>query len=111
MSSETLTPRADDYVDEEKQGGNHEVHEANAAGESVEPSPEISADLEKGPEGELKPAHATDDDHEYITGIKLVLVMAGVTLVCFLMLLDTSIITTVCTRPLLLNVYSLLTTL
>jgi hypothetical protein len=36
-----------------------------------------------------------DDDYEYITGIKLLIVVSAVTLVAFLMLLDTSIIATV----------------
>jgi hypothetical protein len=41
---------------------------------------------------EAKPA---DAEYEYITGIKLLLTMASITLVCFLMTLDMSIIVTV----------------
>lgn len=36
---------------------------------------------------------------EYITGVRLLLVFVGVVLTCFLMLLDTSIIVTVSTVP------------
>jgi hypothetical protein len=36
-----------------------------------------------------------DGEREYITGFKLFMVIASVTLVCFLMMLDTSIIVTV----------------
>jgi hypothetical protein len=96
MSSQSLTPRASVSVDEEKQDVNHGAHEPNNAVQGIEPSSEVSPDPEKGAEGEVKPIHAVEDDYEYITGIKLFLVMAGVTLACFLMLLDTSIITTVC---------------
>ena len=40
-------------------------------------------------------AGPTEPEWEYITGLKLALVIAAVTLACFLMLLDNSIITTV----------------
>jgi MFS family permease len=96
MLPQSLSPRASASVDEEKQSGGHEVHEQNTAFEGIEPSPDLSSDTEKGADGEVKPAAAAEDKHEYITGIKLFLVIAGVTLACFLMLLDTSIITTVC---------------
>lgn len=96
MSSQSLTPRASVSADEEKKDVNHGAHEPNNAVQGIEPSSEISSDPEKGAEGEVKPIHAVEDDYEYITGIKLFLVMAGMTLACFLMLLDTSIITTVC---------------
>lgn len=36
------------------------------------------------------------DDYEYLTGFKLVLVMSTVTMVVFLILLDSTIIATVC---------------
>lgn len=99
MSSQSLTPR-NGSVDEEKQG---EVHEPNTPVDGANPSPKVSQDPEKGADGEIKPAGAAEDEHEFITGIKLVLVMAAVTLVCFLMLLDTSIITTVCSLSLVLE--------
>ncbi|KAE8445747.1 hypothetical protein EG329_012926 [Mollisiaceae sp. DMI_Dod_QoI] len=98
MSSQSLSPRASASVDEEKQGVNHEVHEPNTAVEHVQPSPQISSDPEKRVEGESNPAHPVEDEYEYITGIKLFLAMVGVVLACFLMLLDTSIITTAIPR-------------
>ncbi len=95
-SSKSLSPRGSTSIDEEKQTDNYEIHKPNTAVESVKPSLEVSSDPEKHAGAEVTAAGAPEDDHEYITGIKLFLVMAGVTLVCFLMLLDTSIITTVC---------------
>jgi hypothetical protein len=95
MSSKSLTPRASTSVDEEKQVVDHEVRNSNTAVDGVQPNTEMSSDPGKSAEGMVKPT-AAEEDHEYITGIKLFLVMVGVTLACFLMLLDTSIITTVC---------------
>lgn len=37
-----------------------------------------------------------EEEREYLEGLKLVLVLAAVTMVCFLVLLDTSIVVTVC---------------
>jgi hypothetical protein len=42
-----------------------------------------------------EPAEATDAEFQYVTGVKLWLATAAVTLVCFLMMLDISIIVTV----------------
>jgi hypothetical protein len=97
MSSPSLTPRASATVDEEKQGVDHEVYGPKIEIKSVEASPDMGADLE------VKPAVAAEDDHEYIQGIKLFLVITGVTLACFLMLLDASIITTVCPCPVMIK--------
>lgn len=44
-----------------------------------------------------------DDERKYLTGLKLYLVVIAVTLVSFLMLLDTAIIVTVCHDPYLFN--------
>lgn len=96
MSSKSLTTRGSTSLDEEKQDVHHEVNEPNTAVEGVEPSLGTSSDPEKGAEGKVAPQGESEEEYEYITGIKLFLVMAGVTLACFLMLLDTSIITTVC---------------
>jgi len=38
---------------------------------------------------------AESSEREYLTGLKLLFVLSGVTLVCFLVMLDTSIISTV----------------
>lgn len=37
-----------------------------------------------------------DDEPEYVTGFKLTLIVASVALGCFLMLIDTMVISTVC---------------
>ncbi|GKT59680.1 MFS multidrug transporter [Colletotrichum tofieldiae] len=50
-------------------------------------------------------AGQVDPDEEYITGIKLILVLAALTFVVFLMLLDMSIITTVKTHLGILATY------
>ncbi len=53
---------------------------------------------EKVADGSTKPAEAaeaTDAEFQYVTGVKLWLATAAVTLVCFLMMLDMSIIVTV----------------
>lgn len=102
MSSASLTPRASASVDEEKRGLDNAAHQPNTVVESAKPGPEISADLEKGADEVAKPAGAAEEEYEYITGVKLILVMTGVTLVCFIMLLDTSIITTVSSHSLVI---------
>lgn len=54
-----------------------------------------SSDLEKSPNSSPGETKAADTEYEYITGIKLWLTMVAITLVCFLMTLDMSIIVTV----------------
>jgi hypothetical protein len=56
------------------------------------------SDPEKFSDGSTKaadPAEATEAEFQYVTGVKLWLVTAAVSLVCFLMMLDMSIIVTV----------------
>jgi hypothetical protein len=48
-----------------------------------------------------------EKEWEYITGLKLALVIIAITLACFLMLLDNSILSTVCNAKLSLNSISL----
>ncbi len=109
LSSRSLTPRVSTSIDEEKLPADYEIHKTRTVAEGANVSPEVSSDPEKGAVGEVTPAGAPENTHEYITGVKLFLVMAGVTLVCFLMLLDTSIITTVCPYSPSLNISALLT--
>lgn len=75
-----------------------------------EPSggPGWSADSETGA-GKLDDTTPDEDDDaaasEYVTGFKLAIIVASVALACFLMLLDTMVISTVCSphyQPLLL---------
>ena len=55
-----------------------------------------SSSHEKNPDAiATKAEAATIQEHEYVSGIKLALVLASVTLVSFLMLLDIAIIVTV----------------
>lgn len=54
-----------------------------------------TSDSDKPPDDIQKPVDHAMPDEEYISGIKLWLVIASVTLVCFLMMLDMSIIVTV----------------
>ena len=71
---------------------------------SLEKSPETVANQSKSDESQppetksdiTQPGTATDgDDWEYVTGYKLWMILSAVTLACFTMLLDTSIIVTV----------------
>lgn len=58
------------------------------------------SDPEKVSDGSTKaaePAEAIDAEFQYVTGVKLWLATAAITLVCFLMMLDMSIIVTVST--------------
>ena len=57
------------------------------------PSPAAPPDLEK------QLTNKSTIEHEYLTGLKLWIMMSGVTLVCFLMLLDMSIVSTVFNLP------------
>jgi hypothetical protein len=50
---------------------------------------------EKPSDGSTATVEAVIPEHEYITGVKLLLVITSVTLVAFLMMLDMSIIVTV----------------
>lgn len=52
-----------------------------------------SDDYEK--ESTQVPEQQPEEEHNWATGIQLLTIMAAITLVCFLMLLDTSIIVTV----------------
>lgn len=57
--------------------------------------PQDVTDSSSRPSAEMKPELAGDEERVYLTGIKLFMVVSGVTLVCFLVLLDISIIVTV----------------
>lgn len=93
MSTSSPTPRASASADEKAE------FRQEPQNPLTDSKPSSEHDLEKDG-GEVQPVPTKksirdDSDHEWITGIKLFLVMAGMTLACFLMLLDTSIITTV----------------
>lgn len=67
---------------------------------AVDGTAKSSTELSSPPRNETEstpssPVPEGDSEHEYITGAKLFLAITSITLIVFLMLLDTSIITTV----------------
>ena len=81
-------------MNEEKRSVEHTAQQPHMA-VGGDANTEITSDPERGTDSQVEPAPAVEVGYEYITGIKLVLVMVAITLGCFLVLLDTSIITTV----------------
>ncbi|KAI1077292.1 efflux pump [Whalleya microplaca] len=69
---------------------------------SVERSPEVLLPKETSVMGSKEDIGKLDDHHdnsnEYVTGIKLALIVASVALACFLMLLDTMVVSTAIPR-------------
>jgi hypothetical protein len=65
---------------------------------SLDRDVEKTTNPEKQADGSATAAEVVEPEHEFITGIKLSLVLASVVLVAFLMMLDMSIIVTVCFR-------------
>lgn len=55
----------------------------------------MDEDIEKVPVKQAVDSDVPETDHEYISGMKLWLVIISLTLACFLMMLDMSIIVTV----------------
>jgi flagellar biosynthesis protein FliP len=64
---------------------------------STPPSDDIQPESNQGHELDVSP---TTQEQEWVSGIKLFNIMTAITLVCFLMLLDTSIVVTVCVNAL-----------
>ncbi|KAL3426835.1 efflux pump [Phlyctema vagabunda] len=60
----------------------------------------VDTDMSRASESEkqLEGTAAETDEHDYITGVKLAVVIASITLVCFLMMLDMSIVVTAIPR-------------
>jgi hypothetical protein len=81
---------------EKQDGSSYSIAESHQLGHQTEETRESNApspkdtDLSKESEDEH-----TEDDEEYISGIKLVLVLGSATFVAFLFLLDVSIVSTV----------------
>jgi hypothetical protein len=83
---------------EEKVPGDHGVASTSTANSAKDVDISDSSDPEKTSNGSTKVAESaetTPPEFEYVTGVKLWLATAAVTLVCFLMMLDMSIIVTV----------------
>lgn len=88
MSEKPPMPIDSFTLPEDEQSRAHEASkelgsDSSSASTAVEEAPQVAPEAVK------------DDEREYITGYKLGMVVVGVTLVCFLVLLDTSIIVTV----------------
>jgi hypothetical protein len=62
------------------------------------PNTSLPSRLEKTADEGTQPAKAVEEEYEYITGVKLYVLMASISLVYFLMMLDMSIIATVSFR-------------
>lgn len=60
-------------------------------------TPRQSQELTMEKEVQITPSKE-EEQREYLTGFRLVSVLIAVTLVCFLVLLDTSIVVTVCSH-------------
>lgn len=67
------------------------------------PVPPRILKLETEEKDNVKINTRSNDSTEYVTGFKLALVVASVALACFLMLLDTMVISTVSRSPRLLT--------
>lgn len=80
---------------DEKEPVDHAVHSSGAAESDKDHDISESSDPENPSDGSTEVVEAPETEYEYITGIQLWLVVASITLVCFLMLLDMSIIVTV----------------
>lgn len=92
-AKDVVQPQVDDVVDAPSRGSTTEADSDQNLAE-IEPPPTVEkAPLDDGTA--TATAKAAEPEYEYITGVKLLLVMASVTLVAFLMMLDMSIIVTV----------------
>jgi hypothetical protein len=84
--------------EEEKERVDHGITSKSTTDSEKDVDISDSSDPEKPPESNSKVAEAAEPietEYEYVTGVKLWLATAAVTLVCFLMMLDMSIIVTV----------------
>ena len=80
---------------DERQPTDHGIISESTTNVDTEPNISELSNPEKPLDGSTKPVEATETEYEYITGIKLWLVIASITLICFLMMLDMSIVVTV----------------
>jgi hypothetical protein len=78
-----------------KEPVHHAVNSSSKAESDKDYDISKSSDPEKPSDGSMMAVEPSATEYEYITGIRLWLVVASVTLVCFLILLDMSIIVTV----------------
>jgi hypothetical protein len=88
-NQETLQPRVS--LDEKPPV---ERPESNEKQQNIETLPSGETTTNQTPPPDTPPTEK-EKEWEYITGLKLILVLIAVTLACFLMLLDSSILSTV----------------
>lgn len=84
--------------EDEKERVDHGISSKSTTDSEKDVDISDSSDTERLPDSNIKVAEAaepTETEYEYVTGVKLWLATAAVTLVCFLMMLDMSIIVTV----------------
>jgi len=67
---------------------------------SIPPSEDLQLGLDNDVPEPAPDAPPATQEQEWVSGFKLFTIMTAITLVCFLMLLDTSIIATVCVKTL-----------
>lgn len=80
---------------DERQPVDHGVISESTTDVNKEPNMSEFSNPEKPLDGSTEPVEAAETEYEYITGVKLWLVIASITLICFLMMLDMSIVVTV----------------
>jgi hypothetical protein len=64
--------------------------------QTIDSNPPLDGETTTPDENPKDSVTGKEKEWEYVTGLKLMLVITAVTLACFLMLLDNSIISTVC---------------
>ena len=81
---------------EKQDESSYSTSESPQLNQETEGSRESCAPSSKDADVSKEPADGnTEDGDEYLSGIKFALLLSGVTLVCFLFLLDISIVSTV----------------
>ena len=88
---ESLRPR-DSLNDEPAQGQSSDGEEKHNVEIAPSPNQELGSTVDAPPD---KAVLEKEEEWEYITGLKAMLVIAALILACFLMLLDNSIVATV----------------
>jgi len=96
---------------EEQQLVDHdqEAISGNTADVATDANMAKSSDHEKPSDGSVTTIETELPEHEYATGVKLLLIITSVTLVAFLMMLDMSILATVGLNIVRLKFWKLLT--
>jgi len=89
----TKLPSPKNYEQEIPQDAGAEVGRTDELANGSHPSSSLENRASRNEE-DIEKTSKPEDEHEYVTGIKLVLIMVPITLVYFLLMLDGSIIST-----------------